>query len=138
MTRYSNVVKDVLVAISNWIPRRQMYQDEAQEDRSDSDWSLHLFDEDSFDGRLEEAGQAEGQRQAWVESAGFDGVDALAREFEFFGQVGLAPVALGAEDAKTVLHWFLQSLNSRVLVAATTKMSKLRLPKGTTAGWRSM
>src|SRR5579859_3920629 len=137
MTRYSDILNDVFGRHIDWLPRRQMYQDEAQEDRSDSDWSLYLFDEDSFDGRVEEAGQAEGQRQAWVESAGFDGVDALTRDFEFFGQVGLAPVALGAEDAKTVLHWFLQSLNSRVLVAAMTKMSMLRLPKGTTAGWRS-
>src|ERR1700682_1113590 len=76
-----------------------------------------FIQKDCLDRCVEEAGQAEGQRQAGVEFAGFDGVDALAGDFESFGQVGLAPLPLGAEDAKSVLHWFLHSLASRVIEA---------------------
>jgi hypothetical protein len=31
----------------------------------------------------------------------------LARDFEALGEVSLAPIALGAEHAQAVLHWYL-------------------------------
>ena len=36
--------------------------------------------------------------------AGFDGVDRLARDVDAERQLGLAPLALGTQHAKTVLH----------------------------------
>jgi hypothetical protein len=37
--------------------------------------------------------------------------DGLAGDFEAFGEVRLAPVAFGAEDAETVFHWYLMRMN---------------------------
>jgi hypothetical protein len=67
--------------------------------------------EDGFDGAVEEPSEFEGEREAGIELAGFDGVDGLARDFEAFGEVGLAPVAFGAEDAEAVFHRYLMRMN---------------------------
>jgi hypothetical protein len=65
---------------------------------------LVLVNEDGLDGGFEETGEFEGQWEAGVVLAGLDGVDGLAGDLEAFGEVGLGPVAFGAEDAKAVVH----------------------------------
>src|SRR5688572_9825201 len=64
--------------------------------------SLRL--EDRLDRQVEQFRDPEGEREAGVVAAGLDRVDALARDFEPFGQVALAPVALGPEHLEAVLH----------------------------------
>jgi hypothetical protein len=65
---------------------------------------LDLVDEDGFDGGFEETGEFEGQGEAGIVLAGLNGVDGLAGDLEAFGEVGLGPVAFGAEDAESVVH----------------------------------
>jgi hypothetical protein len=72
---------------------------------------LFFIREDSFDGAIEEASEFEGERKGGIEFAGLDGVDGLTRDFETIGEVGLAPVSFGAEDAETVFHWYLLRMN---------------------------
>jgi len=57
-----------------------------------------LIAEDRLYGRFEEPGKFEGQRKAGIVLARLDGVDGLARDAEFLGEVGLRPSPLGAED----------------------------------------
>src|SRR5687768_121429 len=64
--------------------------------------SLRL--EDRLDRQIEQLRDPEGEREAGVVATGLDRVDALARDFEPFGQVALAPVALGPEHLEAVLH----------------------------------
>jgi hypothetical protein len=59
---------------------------------------LLLVREDGFDGAVEEASKFESERETGIELAGFNGVDGLPGDFETLGEVGLAPVAFGAED----------------------------------------
>src|ERR1044072_8931625 len=60
--------------------------------------------EDGFDRKLEERGDAEGERQARIIFAGLDGVDALPGDLQPLGEIALAPVALGAQHLESVLH----------------------------------
>lgn len=90
----------------------------------------NFIGKDSFNGGSEESRQTKCERQAGVEFACFYSVDALPRDFEPLRKVGLAPLALGAEDAKPVLHWFLHNWMRRAIIAVTTKMSILKRPKG--------
>ena len=57
----------------------------------------NLFDRDA-----EEAGEAEGEGQARIVALGFDRIDRLPRDAEALGELGLGPVALGAEQAEAV------------------------------------
>src|SRR5690242_16881250 len=59
-------------------------------------------DEYVFDRQIEQLGNAKRQRERRVVFAGLDRVDALARNFEPFTEILLAPVALRAQEAKTV------------------------------------
>ena len=57
-----------------------------------------------FDRHLEQASQAERQGQRRVVLAGLDRVDRLARHVEPLRQLGLAPVALCAQNLEAVVH----------------------------------
>lgn len=59
---------------------------------------------DLFDGQSEEPGGPEGQRQTWIEFARLDGVDGLPGDIEGVGQLGLGPIALGAQHLKSIFH----------------------------------
>jgi len=72
---------------------------------------LLLICEDGFDGTVEETGEFEGEWETGIELAGLDGVDGLAGDLESFGEVGLAPVLFGAEDAEAVFHRYLMRMN---------------------------
>src|SRR6476659_10272383 len=61
-------------------------------------------DEDVFDRQVEQLGDAEGERQRRVVLAGLDRVDALSRDFQAAGEVGLAQAAFGAQDLEEILH----------------------------------
>lgn len=71
---------------------------------------LLFVGEDGFNGGIEETGEFEGEGKGWVIFAGFDGVDGLPRDFETLCEIGLAPIALGAEDTETVLHLYLRRM----------------------------
>ena len=58
--------------------------------------ALLLVGEDGLDGAVKEAGEFEGEREAGIVFAGLDGVDGLAGDLEFLGEVGLRPVTFGA------------------------------------------
>ncbi len=88
-----------------------------------------LVGEDLLDGGGEEAGQLEGQGQAGIETAGLNGVHGLAGDLEAAGEIGLAPVAFGAEDAKAVLHRFLQSWMCMAMRAVIQNSSMLSTGK---------
>lgn len=60
--------------------------------------------ENGFDGLFEYAREGEGEGQARVVAARFDGVDGLARDVKAHGQIGLRPIALGSQDSKAILH----------------------------------
>lgn len=64
---------------------------------------------DGFDGGVEEAGEAKGERQTGIEFAGLDCVDTLPGDFKPLRQIGLAPLPLCAEDSQTVFHSLLWS-----------------------------
>jgi hypothetical protein len=72
---------------------------------------LFFIREDGFDGAVEEASEFEGKREAGIELAGLNGIDGLTGDFETLCEIGLAPVALGAEDTEAVLHWYLRRMN---------------------------
>src|SRR5690606_31798151 len=72
--------------------------------RSMSRSSLLAIVENLLDRHVEQAGDAECQRQRRIVLAGFDRVDRLARHVEAQGQLRLAPVALGAQHFQPVLH----------------------------------
>ena len=72
---------------------------------------LVFVGEDGFDGAVEEASEFEGERETGIELAGLDGVDRLPRDFEALGEIGLAPVAFGAEDAEAIFHWYLKRMS---------------------------
>src|SRR6266849_3072884 len=55
----------------------------------------------------EELGDFKGQGEAGVVLFGFDGVDGLAGDAEFLGEVGLGPVEQGAQIAHAVFHSYL-------------------------------
>ncbi len=71
---------------------------------------LGFVGKDGFDGAVEEACEFEGEGEAGIELAGFNGVDGLAGDLEFLCEVGLGPVAFGAEDAETVFHRYLMRM----------------------------
>ena len=73
---------------------------------------IFVLDEDGFYGGAEETGDAHGERQRRVVLARLDRVDGLAGDFEALCEVGLAPVALSAEDAETVLHRYLRRMTA--------------------------
>jgi hypothetical protein len=87
-------------------------------------WAGLLFvGKDGFDGAAEEAGKFEGERKAGIELPSLDGVDGLTGDLEFLGEVGLGPVAFGAEDAKAVFHWLLLRWKRRASIETMRKMS---------------
>jgi hypothetical protein len=55
--------------------------------------------------QLEEACKSERKRERWVIFSSLNGIDRLARDLKFLGQFGLGPVALGAQNAKAVIHF---------------------------------
>src|SRR3954451_17667565 len=57
-----------------------------------------------LDRQVEKFSDAKGEWERRVVFAGLYGVNALPRDFELLRQILLAPAALGAEDAKAVLH----------------------------------
>src|ERR1700722_13149960 len=61
-----------------------------------------------FNAQSEEAGGAESQRQARIELARLDGVDGLPGHIQRAGQLGLRPVALGAQYLQPILHRYRQ------------------------------
>lgn len=60
--------------------------------------------ENRLDRLSEQAGNPEGERQAWVVLAGLDRVNALAGNVEALGQVGLVPSEFCAQRLESVLH----------------------------------
>jgi hypothetical protein len=56
-----------------------------------------------FDAQAEETGAPEGEQQARIELAGLDGVDRLPGYIPGVGQLGLRPVAPGAQHRDPVL-----------------------------------
>ena len=60
--------------------------------------------EDLLDRLAEEPRDAEGEGERRVVLAGLDGVHRLARDLQMVGQLGLTPVALGAEVFQAVVH----------------------------------
>ena len=60
--------------------------------------------EDVLDAPVEDTRDREGERKARVVALVLDRVDGLARDGEVLGELGLRPVALGAQDAEAVLH----------------------------------
>ena len=62
--------------------------------------------EDLFDRMSEERGDLEGEREAGIVPAGFDGVDGLALDAQPLGQLRLRQVVPRTEDAQFVLHWY--------------------------------
>src|SRR5262245_51541950 len=66
--------------------------------------SLSLIYKNLFDGQVKKPGDLERQRQARIVFAGLDRVHALARDAEPLGQIGLAPIALGAQDFEPVVQ----------------------------------
>jgi hypothetical protein len=73
---------------------------------------LLFVGKDGFDGAVEEASKFEGERETGIKLAGLDGVDGLAGDFEFLGEVGLAPVVFGAEDTESVFHLYLRRMTT--------------------------
>ena len=84
--------------------------------------ALGLVGEDGLDSGVEEAGEFEGEGKAGVVFSGLDGVDGLAGDLEFLGEVGLGPVSFGAEDAEAVVHLYL-ALRNGVETAAKNQKS---------------
>ena len=72
--------------------------------RSPGRSSLMLIIENLLDRKVEKAGDAEGERQRGIVLAGLDRVDCLARDVEPDGQLGLAPIPLGAQNLEAVVH----------------------------------
>jgi hypothetical protein len=60
--------------------------------------------EDLLDRRIEDACQGEGEGETRIEFPGLDGVDGLSGDLCPFGEPGLSPVPLGAENLDPVLH----------------------------------
>jgi hypothetical protein len=48
----------------------------------------------------------ESQGKTWIVFSGFDRVNRLTRDPQFFSKVRLRPIVLGSNHAKTVLHWY--------------------------------
>ena len=57
-----------------------------------------------FDTQAEEPGSPKGERQAWIELARLDSIDGLPGNIQGIGQLGLRPVALGAQHLESVFH----------------------------------
>jgi hypothetical protein len=68
-------------------------------------YPLLFVDEDGFDGGIEETIEFEGEGEAGVVFTSLDSVNGLTRNLELLGKLGLGPVAFGAEDAESVIHW---------------------------------
>src|SRR5690606_29018798 len=79
-----------------------------------------ILQENLFDGEAEQVGDAERQGKRWVIFARLYAVDRLARYFEAFGKIALAPVTLGAQNLEAVLHAHPPSPNVSLLTAAPT------------------
>ena len=62
-------------------------------------------EEDLVDSFCEDTGEVEGQGQARVIFAGFDGIDGLPRHVEFLGKPRLGPVVLRSQDLDAISHW---------------------------------
>ena len=62
--------------------------------------------EDVFNAKPEEAGSPEGEWQAGIELARFNSINGLPGYIESVGQLGLRPVALGAQHLEPILHWY--------------------------------
>src|SRR4051794_23458790 len=60
--------------------------------------------ENLFNAHSEEPGGPEGEWQAGIELARLDGVDGLPGHIERVRQLGLRPIALGAQHLESVLH----------------------------------
>src|SRR4051812_7959502 len=60
--------------------------------------------EELLDGGVEEAGQADGQRERWQVPAGLDRVDGLARDAQRGGESSLGELAGAAKEADVVAH----------------------------------
>lgn len=61
--------------------------------------------ENFFNGFLKEPSDFEGEWQAGIKLAGFDGIDGLSGDGELLGEVGLGPVLHDSENFDTVFHW---------------------------------
>lgn len=59
---------------------------------------------DLFDFQTKEPSGPESELQAWIKFAGLNGVDRLPGYVEGIGQLGLRPVAFGAQHFQSILH----------------------------------
>ena len=57
-----------------------------------------------FDAHPEESCGAKGKRQARIELARLNGINGLSGDVEGVGQLGLRPIALGAQNLEPILH----------------------------------
>src|SRR5690606_32176696 len=76
--------------------------------------------EDHFDGLLEQPRDLERERKARIVFFGFDRIDRLTGNAEFFGEVALRPLLAGAELAQSILHASRLSTIRDTIVAACT------------------
>ena len=70
--------------------------------------SVPVHFKDFLDGSFEQACHLEGQRQAGIILLRFNGIDGLARDAEFVGQIGLRPFLGRAQFAQTIFHLYLR------------------------------
>src|SRR6266568_7059096 len=83
-------------------------------------WMLFRVEERFLDGLPKHSHDFVSERQARIVFAGLDGVDALARHANSFGQFGLGPLFLGTPDSKLRFHSNrLEKKNSPMLQRAT-------------------
>ncbi len=87
-----------------------------------------------FDAQTEEPGRPEGEPQARIELACFDGVDSLPGHIEGVGQLGLRPIALGAQHLESALHRYRHVLYR--LDAANVRI--MRISKYAMSAWKGI
>src|ERR1700679_1202486 len=84
-----------------------------------------------FDAQSEEPSGPEGERQARIELARLDGVNGLPGHIQGVGQLGLRPVALGAQHLEPILYPYrhvpyrLDTKNVRLMRITRCPMSAL-------------
>src|SRR3954463_16761604 len=81
--------------------------------------------EDLLDRAPEESRDAKSEGQAGVVLSFLDGVDRLARDLQSLGQVGLRPVAFGAQHLQPVLHEYLRQPTTMPTVWVTSIREKM-------------
>lgn len=89
-----------------------------------------------FDAHTEEPGGPEGEREAGIELACLDGVDGLPGYIEGVGQLGLSPVALGAQHLKPILHrWRTEPYTTDTANIRLMKITRCEISAGKGITW---